>query len=330
MKHGLFGLFILIFFVPASPTQEHQKTSCYKSFRVSGMGKDGLYKEFVMSLRHPLAEDRGFDAAIEEISDERAYRGSGYQVQPNTATRQINCAGYVMKILFGTGNSDVDLTYLKTKVLDVFARTTTSPPKPGDVVVFGGTRHIAVVVERSSSSSSAIIESKDNEQSVVRGKVSLSNAAAMGNYIGVLNDPIIVKNGSPVVYTFVNKPVFEPVSSGDCDPPDLTDQLEGIGPYGTYKTLHTHVGCTKPNQACNRNQPYAISVAFKQRSDGKIEADLNPPSITLVGDLNGLNYIFKYNGYGWGSFQFSPDFTRFTGTFEDKNGHKGNWTGKKE
>jgi hypothetical protein len=163
---------------------------------------------------------------IEEISDEKTYRGSGYQVQPNTATHQMNCAGYVMNSLFNTGNLDVNLSYLKSKVLDVFARVTAGAPQAGDVVVFGNDKHIAVVAEPSSSSSSAVIESKDNEQSVVRGKVSLTTAAAVGNYIGVLNDPIIVKNGSPVVYKFVNKPTFEAVSSGDCDPPDLTGQWE--------------------------------------------------------------------------------------------------------
>jgi hypothetical protein len=101
------------------------------------------------------------------------------------------------------------------------------------------------------------------------------------------------------------------------------------GPFGTYQTLHSHVGCTKPNSACNDGKPYNIRLTIAKRSDGKIQADLDPPSITLVGDLNGLDYVFTYNGYGRGRFQFSPDFSSFTGTFEDDNGHRGTWTGKK-
>ena len=99
------------------------------------------------------------------------------------------------------------------------------------------------------------------------------------------------------------------------------------GPSGTYQTLHTHVGCTTPNSDCNNNKPYNISCTFVKMDDGKIKVDTG--NITLVGDLNGTDYKFTYNGYGWGSFQFSPDFSSFTGTFEDKNGHRGTWTGNK-
>lgn len=101
------------------------------------------------------------------------------------------------------------------------------------------------------------------------------------------------------------------------------------GPFGTYQTLHTHVGCTKPNNACNDGKPYDIRFTITERGDGKVQVDLDPPSITLVGDLNGTDYVFTYNGYGRGEFQFSPDFSSFTGTFEDDNGHKGKWTGNK-
>jgi len=99
------------------------------------------------------------------------------------------------------------------------------------------------------------------------------------------------------------------------------------GASGTYQTLHTHIGCTTPNRDCNNNKPYNISCTFVKMDDGKIKVETG--NITLVGDLNGTDYKFTYNGYGWGSFQFSPDFSSFTGTFEDKNGHRGTWTGNK-
>jgi hypothetical protein len=113
--------------------------------------------------------------------------------------------------------------------------------------------------------------------------------------------------------------------SGPVQPP----APEKNGLSGIYQTVHTHVGCTKSNNDCKDGKPYHLRCTFTKRSDGKIQVDLDPPSITLVGELYGTNYKFTYNGYGQGTFHFSPDFSSFTGTFKDNNGHRGTWTGNK-
>ena len=247
-------LSILLIVVPPSRAQEPQKMSCYKSFQVTAMGKDG-YKDFTMTLRHQLKEKPGFDEALEEVDSVKVYQGSLYTVQPETATTKVNCAGYVMNKLFNTGEADVDLGYHKASLLDQFARITTGPPQPGDVVMFGD-NHIALVIEPSSSNSYAIIESKDNEQSVVKGKVSLTYAAQATAYVGLSGDPIVHRHGTPVVYRFVNKPQFQPVASGDCDPPDVTGNWEDergivytlkqtMDPDGTVRVTGTLAGSAR-------------------------------------------------------------------------------------
>jgi hypothetical protein len=168
---------------------------------------------------------------------------------------------------------------------------------------------------------------KNELTSLLDERARLRESGAPGNQLGGDGSrPIANQSHTPLLGTRLSAEI------GDGSRPIANQPGSGIvisGPFGTYETLHTHVGCTKPNKDCNDNKPYIIRFTITKRGDGKVQVDLDPPSITLVGDLNGTDYVFTYNGYGRGEFQFTPDFSSFTGTFEDDNGHKGKWTGNK-
>ncbi|MFN2502016.1 MAG: VWA domain-containing protein [Pyrinomonadaceae bacterium] len=189
---------------------------CQKSFRITGTGVDGQQKDFVMALRRPLREAPSFDPAISEVSDEKYYRGY-YQVVPNSATFKQNCAGLVMDRHWRTGNTYFPASTFFADIVQRFARVVSSGFQAGDIVVFGSANHVAHVVGPGSMGSRAIIESKDNEESIVRGELYLSGAS---------KDPIKQKNGAPTIYRLVGPVSVTEVSYGECDVADLTVTID--------------------------------------------------------------------------------------------------------
>jgi hypothetical protein len=72
-------------------------------------------------------------------------------------------------------------------------------------------------VEPSNSNNEAVIESKDNQESLLHGKLFLNDSM----------DPITIKNGTPVIYRLVNFPTITPLSPDQCDSPvDMTVTID--------------------------------------------------------------------------------------------------------
>jgi Mg-chelatase subunit ChlD len=219
LKRLAYVLFLITFTLGMVQTQFAQG-SCSKSFRVTGTGVDGQPKNFVMTVRRPLVEVPSFNQADQEISDFKQY-GQRYTINPGSATSKMNCAGYVMNKLWpGSGNTYYDEAVFYSLIILNFGKKLTDipdTPKIGDVVHFSNGKHIAVVVEPSNSNNEAVIESKDNQESLLHGKLFLNDSM----------DPITIKNGTPVIYRLVNFPTITPLSPDQCDSPvDMTVTID--------------------------------------------------------------------------------------------------------
>ncbi len=195
-----------------------QTPECRKSYRVTGTGIDGQAKNFVVQLWRPTGEPGGFDPVLEEDANRKFY-SPGYRITGSPTYKQ-NCAGLVMERHFGIGNTYFSADQFVREILSVFAEEVSSGYQAGDVVVFGSNKHVAYVTGPGSTASRANIVSKDNQESIIEGELTLTGTS---NFFG--SDPIKNKNGSPRVYRFRSKPALAEVAAGNCDPatlPDLT------------------------------------------------------------------------------------------------------------
>jgi hypothetical protein len=94
---------------------------------------------------------------------------------------------------------------------------------------------------------------------------------------------------------------------------------------------------TQEHVGCSNNQPYCVKkynfpFEFHSFGSGKeITGTFGPGKNTFRGSFTGTVFKFSYNNAsGTGTLNFSPDFKTFTGTFEDRNGHRGTWTGQRQ
>lgn len=210
---------------------------CHKSYRVTGTGIDGQPKSYNMRLRRPLIEPPGFDPVLAEEGDRRTY--AGYYQIIGAPTFKQNCAGLVMERHFGIGNTYFEADQFVRELLSVFAEDVTGRIyAAGDVVVFGANKHVAYVTGPGSTASRVRIVSKDNQESVLAGELTITTTS---NVLG--NDPIKGKNGSPRVFRFRSKPQLTEVTQGNCDPtvlPDLTITIDvnEILKSGTMRQLN--------------------------------------------------------------------------------------------
>lgn len=97
-----------------------------------------------------------------------------------------------------------------------------------------------------------------------------------------------------------------------------------------YLGTHEHYGCDHQESFCKRynNHP----VTFTSFGPGKVRGTSGTSGTTFEGSFSGTVFQFTYfltNGVtGQGTFNFSPDFRTFNGTFVDENGHRGVWSGR--
>lgn len=92
---------------------------------------------------------------------------------------------------------------------------------------------------------------------------------------------------------------------------------------------HEHKGCSNPKPFCKKypNHP----VHFDSLRQGRVTGTFGKRGTRFEGTLKGTVLQFTYNAGspGKGTFNFSPDFKSFTGTFEDNSGHRGTWSGER-
>lgn len=101
----------------------------------------------------------------------------------------------------------------------------------------------------------------------------------------------------------------------------------GLSGPQSYSGDHTHIGCDHIQSFCKNypNHP----VRFESLCQGKVTGTFGTKGTSFEGTLKGTVLKFTYNAgsQGSGTFNFSPDFKSFTGTFEDSSGHRGTWSG---
>ena len=91
------------------------------------------------------------------------------------------------------------------------------------------------------------------------------------------------------------------------------------------KTKRNHTDCNYSAEA---------DITFVTDADGVTRAEAADVLGTTKGKVTGNTYVFDYgikNGVpsGKATFSMSKDCRSFSGTFSDVNGHKGNWSGKR-
>ncbi|MCB0664131.1 MAG: hypothetical protein KDC24_15405, partial [Saprospiraceae bacterium] len=94
-----------------------------------------------------------------------------------------------------------------------------------------------------------------------------------------------------------------------------------------YIGVHEHSGCDRIMPYCKKytNHP----VYFDHLGPGKVTGKMGTSGRYFEGTLTGtvLRFTYDAGSPGRATFNFSPDFKTFTGTFEDNAGHRGIWSG---
>ena len=124
-----------------------------------------------------------------------------------------------------------------------------------------------------------------------------------------------------------NSYVFWP--AGDPPPWKKSISTPATGPV-TFIGIHEHYGCDDKQPFCKKYANH--SVKFNSLVTDKVTGTSGTMGTTFEGTFHGTVFQFTYvvsNGTkGKGTFNFSPNFKSFTGTFEDEAGHRGIWSGE--
>ena len=196
-----------------------------QTFNFKGRGNDGKVDVKPATL-HTMV--RNNVDPTQNAEDDARYGSQYKRVGP--ADSRVNCAGDVSNRLFGTGERTMSVSDFHDQIIKPFGHATQTPHK-GDVVIFGNDAHIATVVGVTHDPNTVIIRSKDNNESVREGPLNLHPGFIERN---TNSDPIVSKNGAPVVYHVEPVKVIPPDGVSLETPKDppvlLTDDPESSNP----------------------------------------------------------------------------------------------------
>jgi len=148
---------------------------------------------FVVSTNENLTDK---DKQAQYEADVKNY--PGYDVVPGTASGRVNCVGWVVKNKWPElgGNIYETAPDFFNKVIKPYA-TRVNKPNKGDIGVFHSKPatgdHVVLVLENANDQNSVYIESKDNQESVIRGR--WSGGATTTQQLWGNPDPIEQKYG---------------------------------------------------------------------------------------------------------------------------------------